>query len=143
MKPVYNNNTTRYKGRSSPCTGLPEVLISFSVALSHFVPKYRTYCRGANPTSKEVCISSRGCTNSQLGDWSTCVRPDLNPGPSAWEANVKPLHHPADNSSNNYQEVIFQRECPSYLRQSTCCHIIENLWRRRQTNSLYGLNAHR
>ena len=31
-----------------------------------------------------MCITSRSCTNSQLvlavGNWPTCIRPDLNPG---------------------------------------------------------------
>ena len=45
------------------------MLISFSVTrtgtLSHSVPRYYT---------------SRSCTKSQLGNWPTCIRPDLNPG---------------------------------------------------------------
>jgi len=60
--------------------GWPEVLISFSVTLSHSVPRHYTSCRGVSPTSQRVCITSRSCTKSQLGNWPTCIRPDLNPG---------------------------------------------------------------
>ena len=89
--------TTRYKARSSPSRDcLRCYYLLFCSPNCHSEPKFRAYCRGVNPTSKEVYISNRGFTDSQLGDWSTCFRPDLNPGPSAWEASVKPLHHPAD-----------------------------------------------
>ena len=46
--------------------GLPEVLISFSVTLSHAVPRYWISCRGVSPTNQGVCISSWSCTRSSL-----------------------------------------------------------------------------
>ena len=49
-----------------PLSGSPEVLISFSVTLSHSVASYLTSCRGVNPTSQGVCISSRTCTRYSL-----------------------------------------------------------------------------
>ena len=43
----YNNYTTmRYKDRFPPILGWPEVVISFSVTLSHSVPRNCTSCRG-------------------------------------------------------------------------------------------------
>ena len=64
----YHGNKIQYKiqGQVSPLTGSPEVLISFSVTLSHSVASYLTSCRGVNPTSQGVCISSRSCTRYSL-----------------------------------------------------------------------------
>ena len=53
-------------GQVSPLSGSPEVLISFSVTLSHSVASYLISCRGVNPMSQGVCISSRSCTRFSL-----------------------------------------------------------------------------
>ena len=52
----------KIQGQVFPLSGLPEVLISFSVTLSHSVAS----CREVNPTSQGVCISSRSCTRYSL-----------------------------------------------------------------------------
>jgi len=74
---IYN----KIQGQVSPerWDGL-RCLSPFSVTRSHSVPRHYTSCRGVSPTSQRVCITSRSCTKSQLGNWPTCIRPDLNPG---------------------------------------------------------------
>ena len=46
--------------------GFSEVLISFSVTLSHSAPRCWTSCRGVCPTNQGLCIFSRSCTRYLL-----------------------------------------------------------------------------
>ena len=59
-------DTIHKPGQVSPLSGSPEVLISFSVTLNHSIASYLTSCRGVDPTSQGVCISSRSFTRYSL-----------------------------------------------------------------------------
>ena len=92
----------KIQGLVSPLSGSPEVLISFSVTLSHSVANYLTSCRGVNPTSQGVCISSRSCTRYSLVTGRPAAAGNRTPvccvgGVNDNHYTTRPtLHHPAD-----------------------------------------------
>ena len=55
----------------------------WSVTLRHSAPKHWTNCRRLVLRARE-CVSPAGAAPIHY----LVIRPDLNPGPSAWEANV-------------------------------------------------------
>ena len=57
------------QGKVSPNWGGSEVLIFFSVILNLILPRQYTIAVGVSVTIQGVCISSRSCINSKLGDY--------------------------------------------------------------------------
>ena len=69
----------------SPLSGSPEVLISFSVTLSHSVTSYLTCCRGLILRAT-VCASPAEAVPDTVSWLADLPQPGMEPRSAAWEA---------------------------------------------------------
>jgi hypothetical protein len=103
------NTRYNYKARSTPGR---DCLRCFSLTLSHSVPKHWgwTNCRGINLTFYKLgSTSSRSCANSQLGDWTTCIMPDLNQAVARIQGGFQGFQNPPMENTNppkNFRKIL-------------------------------------